>query len=117
MKNNIAAISIDQKKGRIRVYKKTLHLLGDPDYIQLLVNPEDLFIAIRPVGKKAKLAHKVDWENTLNTSHSSFELYSKNLIETLAKVCPQWNKSKNYRLTGEIIESENVAMFDLKSIV
>ena len=96
------------------MYKKTLHLLGDPDYIQLLVNPEDLFIAIRPVGKKAKLAHKIDWSKP---THSSHELHSKNLIETLAKVCPNWDKNKTYQLVGEIVESENVAMFDLKSVV
>lgn len=96
------------------MYKKTLHLLGEPDYIQLLVNPDDLFIAIRPVGKKAKLAHKIDWSRP---AHSSYELYSKNLIETLAKVCPGWDKNKNYKLIGEIVESENVAMFDLKSVV
>ncbi len=89
-------------------------MLGDPDYIQLLVNPEDLFIAIRPVGKKAKLTHKIDWSKP---AHSSYELCSKNLIETLGKVCPNWNSEKNYKLTGEIVESENVAMFDLKTIV
>lgn len=96
------------------MFKKTLHLLGDPDYIQLLVNPEDLFIAIRPVGKKAKLAHKIDWSKP---SRASYELCSKNLIETLGTVCPNWDRNKNYKLTGEIVESENIAMFDLKTIV
>ena len=32
----IVSISIDMKKHRIRIHKATLHLLGDPKYIQIL---------------------------------------------------------------------------------
>lgn len=32
-------LSIDLKKSLIRIHRNTLRLLGDPDYIQLLINP------------------------------------------------------------------------------
>ena len=38
-------LCIDLKKNRIRIHKLTLHMLGDPEYIQLLVNPQDSMIA------------------------------------------------------------------------
>ncbi len=37
-----AILCIDLKKNRIRIHRQTLHLLGDPDYIQLLVNPSKM---------------------------------------------------------------------------
>ncbi len=42
MKNdvsNASMIVIDRKNSRIRIHRNTLRLLGDPEYIQLLVNP------------------------------------------------------------------------------
>ena len=45
-------LCIDLKKNRIRIHKLTLHMLGDPEYIQLLVNPQDSMIAIRKSVRK-----------------------------------------------------------------
>ena len=47
-----ADILIDVKKYRLRIYKSTLHELGDSMYIQLLVNPEKKHLVIVPVDKK-----------------------------------------------------------------
>ena len=50
--NNLTTtISVDVKKYRIRVFKKALHQIGDPDFIRLLVNPTDMLVAIRAVDK------------------------------------------------------------------
>ena len=46
-------LCIDLKKNRIRIHKLTLHMLGDPEYIQLLVNPQDSMWSY--VKKKYKL--------------------------------------------------------------
>ena len=51
--------NFDLKKNRIRIHKLTLHMLGDPEYIQLLVNPQDSMIAIRKSVRKDYLAHRV----------------------------------------------------------
>ena len=45
-------LCIDLKKNRIRIHKLTLHMLGDPEYIQLLVNPQDSMIAIKKSVRK-----------------------------------------------------------------
>ena len=44
-----ADLVIDAKKNRLRIYKTTLHELGDPKYIQLLVDPDQRNLVIVPV--------------------------------------------------------------------
>ena len=50
-------LCIDLKKNRIRIHKQTLRLLGNPEYIQLLVNPDIHMIAIRRSVRQDYLAH------------------------------------------------------------
>ena len=40
-------LTLDFRKGRIRIYRATLKLLNSPDYIRLLVNPEQEIIAVQ----------------------------------------------------------------------
>ena len=54
-----AAISVDIKKSRIRIYRTTLTQLGLPKYIQLLVNPNDRMIAVRGLDKRCRESHIV----------------------------------------------------------
>ena len=39
-------MSIDLKKYCIRIHKACLHLIGDPKYIQILVNLDDMAVVI-----------------------------------------------------------------------
>ena len=57
--NPAVTISVDLKKYRIRIYKSMLRLLGDPPYIQLLVNPDNKCVAIRAVEKAVIIRHKI----------------------------------------------------------
>lgn len=71
-------LCIDLKKNRIRIHKLTLHMLGDPEYIQLLVNPQDSMIAIRKSVRKDYLAHRVRYSKA--DSRYCYELYSTELF-------------------------------------
>ena len=51
----IVKLSIDMKKSRIRLYKSTLHVLGDPPYVQLLVEPSAGVVAIMAVNEFERL--------------------------------------------------------------
>ena len=51
-------ITIDLKKNRIRVYRDTLHMISDPKYIQLLINPKAKKIIILGSTAYDHLAHK-----------------------------------------------------------
>ena len=44
--DNSAIMTIDLKRSRFRIHKSTLNKMGNPQYVQFLVNPEEMFIAI-----------------------------------------------------------------------
>lgn len=114
--NLFTQISIDLKKFRIRVHKESLHLIGDPKYIQFLVNIDSRLVAIRAVEKEQVdlQTHKVD--QTRMESDFSFEIYSRPFIERLCKEFDYLGEGNSYRLTGTAIQSERIAVFPLDSL-
>lgn len=80
----IIYLSVDLKKNRIRIHKASLHQMGDPPYIQLLVNPERMEVAIRGVNYDAPQvqAHKVSQSKML--SDFSYEIYSMAFVKSSA---------------------------------
>ena len=114
--NLFTQISIDLKKFRIRVHKESLHLIGDPKYIQFLVNIDSRLVAIRAVDKEQVdlQTHRVD--QTRMESDFSFEIYSRPFIERLCKEFDCLGEGNSYRLTGTAIQSERIAVFPLDSL-
>lgn len=102
-------IVIDLAWDRIRIHKKTIHNLGNPEQIQLLINPDELIFAIRGCGKRAKSSHRI-----MLVENNSYELHSRSLIRSLQTVCPQWKIGEKYRIVGELITTENMACFNMK---
>ena len=43
-----------------------------------------------------------------------YELYSKMLMTALHRLCPDWNDDDNYRIEGEIVADEDMAVFSMK---
>lgn len=109
-----AAISVDIKKSRIRIYRTTLTQLGLPKYIQLLVNPNDRMIAVRGLDKRCKESHIVSFSH-MRTDYS-YELYSKELITTLMSLRQDLEGDCTYKLTGEVYPDSKVALFSLDTI-
>lgn len=105
-----SVIVLDCLHNRIRIHRTTLYLLGNPDYIVLLVNPMQLSLVIAP-STKTGTAHAVRWNRLSN--NRCFELYSKPLIRQLCEAFPGLCASKSFHLTGEHIREENVIRFDL----
>lgn len=107
-------VVIDCSHNRIRIHRTALRLLGNPDYVALLVNPTNLTFAIVP-SEKSQVSHAVRWEKLLR--NRCFELYSKPLIQQLCSVCPGWNNSEQLRMSGEYIPVENLIRFNLSNAV
>lgn len=108
-------LCIDLKKNRIRIHKLTLHLLGDPDYIQLLVNPDEGTIAIRKSFPDDHLAHRVRFQEL--PEGTCCELYSTELMQSLRQVNEGWKNNCSYRLYGNINKREGIAWFTMKNII
>ena len=109
------AIVVDLKKYRIRVHKNTLHSIGDPDDVLLLVNPEECTLAILRSDLSDPLSHHISWASL--AKRKSFELYSRALIKSLRDVCCYWQDNQSYRIYGEIISKEGLALFHIAKSV
>ena len=109
-------LSVDMKKYRIRIHKATLHLLGDPPYIQLLINPASSIVALKSVSRSTSKdqTHRVP-KKTLRSSNS-VEIYSKFFIDKLIEFVPDLIDGNCYHMTGTIIPSEKMAVFSFKTL-
>ena len=109
-------LSVDMKKYRIRIHKATLHLLGDPPYIQLLINPASSIVALKSVSRSTSKdqTHRVP-KKTLCSSNS-VEIYSKFFIDKLIELVPDLTDGNCYHMTGTIISSEKMAVFSFKTL-
>jgi len=109
------AILVDLKKCRIRIHKNTLHSIGDPDHVLLLVNPEERILAVLSSDNSDPRAHKII--KVSSSSQKSIELYSRSLVKNLRNLCSYWQDNQSYRLYGEIILNEGVAQFHMDESV
>ena len=107
-------IAVDFKKNRLRIHKYTLGHLGNPDYLQLLVNPKGMQIAIYGDDQKTRDGHRVNLKKL--TPDNSYELYSKALFIQLRRLIPLLDAECTYRLTGNILQKENIALFPLSTL-
>jgi hypothetical protein len=93
----------------------TLHLLGDPNYIQLLVNPQSGLIAVRKCTSKGYCTHHI--RPQFFTSDNCYELTSKILLENLRTLNTQWNTHQSYRIAGTFNKKEGIVQFALKDSI
>lgn len=104
------AIQLDLAKSRIRIHRKTLVALGNPEYILLIVNPEEKTLGILQGNMNIPSAHHIRAKD--DTGKQSYELYSTSLSRQLRKVMPNWINGGKYLLTGNLI-SEGTAVFSM----
>ena len=109
---NKPAITIDLKKRRIRIHITTLHILNDPPYVELLVNPGKLTLAVRASQQKHRLAHKMYYD----TQHDN-ELYSDALLRQLRRICTWMELRSSYRIYGTHYPDQNLVIFEMHKMV
>ncbi|MDY2990578.1 MAG: hypothetical protein SOR91_03790 [Hornefia butyriciproducens] len=90
-------------------------MLGDPDFIQLLVNPNSGLLAIKGTIPEDHLGLKV--HKQLLTDGNCYEIHSKELMKTLQKVRSDWQNNHSYRIYGKCNEKSGIALFAMKDIV
>ncbi len=106
-------ITVDLKKYRIRLFKTTLHLLKDPNYIQLLVNPEAGIVAIKSVDHSTSgdQTHRIP-----KASPKSIEIYSRSFVTKLIEVAGDLDSGHSYKMTGVVVPKDCIAVFSLKTL-
>lgn len=115
MSNQQPTLCIDLKKNRIRIHKCTLHLLGDPEYIQILVNPDRHMLALRKSKRTDHAAHRIII-SSLNSRYY-YELYSLTFLQKLRKTNDGLENNQCYRIYGEFSPKEGIAHFSMNDCV
>ena len=108
--NNIDVIPrvvIDVSKYRIRIHRSTIKSLGNPEYVQLLVNPTEKTMAILPTDRNDKKAHRIKYNN------HSFEIYSMLFVESICKLTNKFESGNRYTICGRFIPEKKLALFNL----
>ena len=110
-----AAVCIDFKKNRIRIFKDTLHVMEDPAFIQLLINPGKGIFCIRRSISDEDFAQRIKWEKL--SKADCIEIYSRSLMNELLTLKETWQENRSYRIFGTFNPREELVWFDLEDAV
>ena len=102
-------ILIDMAKNRIRIHRKTLEVLQHPEYVLLIVNPDEKTIGILPSKLSDPRAHRVKTPSVI--IKKSYELYSAGFTRMLREVCPDWLPTGKYLVEGTLVPGDLVVRF------
>lgn len=109
-------VSIDFKKNRVRIHKESLRLIGDPKYIQFLVNVKESLVAIRGIDADRRGSHAHRVNRAILASDFSFEIYSQSFTEKLRTTFDGFDEICTYRLTGTVHPKDRAVVFSIDSL-
>ena len=111
-----ATIAIDTKYYILRLHKSTLHQIGDPAYVQMLVNPDSRAVAVKSASFSSRdnQAHKIDTQ--LKKPGDSITIRAAVFIRKLMEQSDILKDGGLYHMHGSIIPAEMMAVFPLDTI-
>ena len=109
-------VSIDFKKNRVRIHKESLRLIGDPKYIQFLVNVKESLVAIRGIDSDRRGSHAHRVNRAILASDFSFEIYSQSFTEKLRTIFDGFDEICTYRITGIVHPKDRAVVFSIDSL-
>ena len=107
------SITVDLKKFRFRVHRRTLRALGDPSAVQLMFDPDKKAIMLFAAQNSTAFGQeeKVVFDKPGNDG--TFQLYSMGLIRKIQAIVSGLEDETTYYLSGRLIASLNAAYFPL----
>ena len=105
---------LDFGRSRIRLCKKTLRFIGYPEYILLLVSPEERSIAIARSDSSDLRAYRIQW-NSFYIKRQHIEVQSRCLMRSLLELCANCQGRHTYRICGDCIPGGEIMRFDLEN--
>jgi hypothetical protein len=104
--------SIVFNKCKVYVNRACVNKLPNVDYVQILVNPDEKKLAVRPCSEDEKDAFL--WCNTLGGKRKPKQITCRMFFAKIAQLM-DWNPNYRYKLLGKLIRSgdEYLFVFDL----
>lgn len=110
----LARMTIDLKRNRFRFDRQTLDNLGNPTFLQFLINPEELFVAV--LGIDEIRASETTIIVKLKNYCGSTEFCCSPLVYRLVEIFGKLDFQYSYYLLGEIDKTNHVAYFSLNTL-
>lgn len=107
-----ALMTIDFKKGRIRIHKESYRLIGSPRYVHFLVSVEKEAIAIRGVDKSIKQAGTV---RLIPQLEADYDVHCTQFLNLLASTFPIFKETCTYRVAGTVHADERTIIFPVQT--
>ena len=85
--------------------------MDDPAYIDLLVNPDQKILAVRPSKSSYPFSHKI-----IYSTQQDHELYSKVLLSQLRILHPELEHQNSYRLYGRFLPDKQLVLFEMSKM-
>lgn len=108
-------LCIDLKKNRIRIHKATLHMLGNPEYIQILINPDRHMLALRKSERSDFASHRVSIRSI--DSKYYYELHSLAFLQKLRNGNSGLENNQSYRIYGDFNPKAGIARFSMNNCI
>jgi len=106
--NLVPSILLDFPHQRIRINKRVIRSLENPDYVRLLINPESKTIGIESCDDKEPLRHRVPAH--VKTTKKCFEICSLSFLEQLAKHT-HWDTHHAYKVCASAQAGTQLLLF------
>ena len=104
--------SVTIAKHGIGFSKKAIIGLGNPDYVKLLINPEDKQLALTAADKNDDGAIKC-MEGREPGDNKNFRIAAKDLLHQIAFMMNCEYEDLNYKVIGEYFDDNKIMLIDL----
>lgn len=109
-----AAITFCYRRGRIHIHRSVVASMQNPAYIRLLIHREKRVVIIQPCDEKERDAIKVPQKG--EGRYSSVFINSMALLTSITELMG-WSKKRTYRVAGEYLPKDHIAVFVLNDAV
>lgn len=109
-------MTIDTKKPRLRIFKATVHQMGDPKFIQLMINPESRLIALRGMDRHTPGQLEIRVDQQVANTEDCVDWYSTALVAELCAAFHEIESGNSYNLTGTLFPKERAVVFKLSGL-
>ena len=103
-------LSFSLSSGRIIVFLRTLDLLGYPEFIRFLFNPDSGMLAVQTCGMNDEGAKRL----LIQKPDECVSIKNMDLVR-LVYSSRRWNPRISYRIAGEFVHAEKLVNFDLSA--
>ena len=111
---NLNKISFNYKHGTVRVYRKVIHALGNPQFIQFLIKPDDKLLFI--VGLDHREHDSFPVVLSENIRRGGMILNGKRFVRKISEIAG-WGLEGTHVVAGTYIPEINMIEFDLENVV